>query len=267
MIQRCWSAPVREFMSHDLVSARLETPLVDVERILDRNDISALPVLDEEGTLRGIVSSKDLLRVGRLEMTNPETCTCLLPPSPKAADLMRTAVLTIDERASIGSAGSEMVRHRVHRLVVLREGRPCAVVSTRDAMRAIVQARTAVPLSDVMTREVESIDIGMPVDEAIMRLDDADVRGLVVVDGTWPVGVLTHCEAMHALALPPSMRKTPVERVMSYELVCLKVSTPLYRAANHARELRVRRILVIDDRAMVGIAAGFDILRVMAAAA
>jgi len=38
---------------------------------------------------------------------------------------------------------------------------------------------------------------------------------LIVVDGTWPVGVFTHTEALRALALPPSMRKILVEQVMS----------------------------------------------------
>jgi CBS domain-containing protein len=130
-------------------------------------------------------------------------------------------------------------------------------------MRAIVSAKIRIPLSEVMTREVDSIDLGMPVDEAIERLDDANVRGLIVVDGRWPVGVFTHAEALRALALPPSMRKVPVEEVMSYETVCLAVGTPLYRVASQARELRVRRILAVDERSVRGIATGFDLLRVM----
>jgi CBS domain-containing protein len=256
-----WSAPVGDFMSGDLVSVTLETPLVEVERTLRSHEISAVPVVDEGGLLRGILSTRDLLRAGRHDMSAHDG-----PPARTAADLMRSAVLTIDERASIGSAGSEMVRHRVHRLVVVREGRPRAVVSTRDAMRAIVSAKIRIPLSEVMTREVDSIDLGMPVDEAIGRLDDANVRGLIVVDGRWPVGVFTHAEALRALALPPSMRKVPVEEVMSYETVCLAVGTPLYRVANQARELRVRRILAVDERSVRGIATGFDLLRVMTAA-
>jgi predicted transcriptional regulator len=265
MEERNWAGPVRDYMSRELVSVCLDTQLVEVQRTLDQNEISAVPVVDEQGTLRGILSTRDLLRAARLEMDAPEERARVTPPGRKAADLMRAAVLTIDERAAIGSAGGEMVRHRVHRLIVLRDGRPCAVVSTRDAMRAIVVARTATPLAEVMTRDVEAIDLGMPIDDAIKRLDDANVRGLVVVDGGWPVGMFTHTEALHAVALPPSMRKIPVERVMSYECICLNVSTPLYRVASQARELRVRRILAVDERRVRGIATGFDVLRVMAA--
>ena len=259
-----WTAPVRDFMSPDLIAVHPDTLLVEVQRTLEQHQISAVPVLDEQGTLRGILSSRDLLRAARLVMDTPEEDLRIIPPGRTASDLMRVAVLTIDERSPVGKAGAEMVRHRVHRLVVVREGRPCAVISTRDAMRAIAVARTPTPISQVMTRDVESIDLGTPIDEAIHRLDDANVRGLVVVDGTWPIGVFTHTEALHAAALPPSMRTIPVERVMSYETVCLDVSTPIYRAANHARQLNVRRIIAVDHRAVRGIATGFDLLRVMA---
>jgi predicted transcriptional regulator len=263
-MEKPWSAPVREFMSRTIVAVRLDTPLSEVHHTLEQNEISAVPVVDDDGTLRGILSTKDLLRVARLEMPTPEGLLRVVPPNRTASDLMRAAVLTIDERATVGEAGAEMVRHRVHRLIVVREGRPCAVISTRDAMRAITMARIETPLAEVMTREVKAIDLGTPIDEAVAHLDDANVRGLVVVDGTWPIGVFTHTEALRAAALPTSMQSIPVERVMSYETVCLDVSTPIYRVANHARQMRVRRILAVEHRVLRGIATGFDLLRIMA---
>jgi CBS domain-containing protein len=62
------------------------------------------------------------------------------------------------------------------------------------------------------------------------------------------------------------MRKIPVERVMSYETVCLDVSTPVERVSNYARQMRVRRILAVEQHHLRGIATGFDLLRVMAGA-
>ena len=159
-----------------------------------------------------------------------------------------------------------MLRHRVHRLIVLRNGLPARVISTRDAMCAIAIARIKTPLGMVMTTEVETIDLNEPLDVAVERLDDANIRGLVVVDGRWPIGVFTHTEAIRSRALPPAMRKIPVERVMSYETVCLDVSTPIDRVANYARQMRVRRILAVQHNALKGVATGFDLLRVMATA-
>ena len=73
-------------------------------------------------------------------------------------------------------------------------------------MRAIAMAGVKTPLGSVMTTEVETIDMRMPVEDAIGRLDDANVRGLIVVDDTWPIGVFTHTEAIRARDLPAPLR-------------------------------------------------------------
>jgi predicted transcriptional regulator len=258
-----WAGPVHDFMSRSLIAVRPETPLRDVHRILEEYDISAVPIIDEHATLRGILSSKDLLRAARLEMSTPEDILRVTPPARMASDLMRAPVVTIDESATVAKAGAEMLRHRIHRLIVLREGKPSGVISTRDAMRAVVVEREKTPLAKVMTTELETIDLDEPSEAAVARLDDANVRGLVVLDGRWPIGVFTHTEALRVRALPPSMRQIPVGRVMSYETVCLHVSTPIDWVANYARQLRVRRILAVDKRSLVGIATGFDVLRIM----
>jgi predicted transcriptional regulator len=265
-MQTQWTAPVRNFMSRPLIAVGPDTPLRDVQRTFEEDDISAVPVIGKDGALCGILSSKDLLRSARLEMSAPEDLVRIMLPPRTASELMRTPVVTIDEEAAVGKAGREMLRHRIHRLVVLREGRPSGVISTRDAMRAIAIERVKTPLADVMTTELETIDLGEPIDEAVVRLDEANVRGLVVVDGRWPIGVFTHTEALRARSLPPSMRRIPVERVMSYETVCLDASTPIDRVANYARQMRVRRILAVEQRNLVGIATGFDVLRIMASA-
>lgn len=258
-----WIAPVRDFMSRSLISVRPETALAEVQRTLEAHEISSVPVVDERGTLRGILSTKDLLHVARLEISSQGRTSCVALPMKTAADLMRVAVLTIDELAPVGKAAEEMLRHRVHRLVVLREGLPARIISTRDAMCAIVIERIKTPLETVMTTDIETVDLNDPVDMAVERLDDANIRGLVVLDGRWPIGVFTHTEAFRCRELPRAMRKIPVERLMSYETICLDVATPIDRVANYARQMRVRRILAVHDNALKGIATGFDLLRVM----
>jgi CBS domain-containing protein len=156
-----------------------------------------------------------------------------------------------------------MMKHHIHRVVVTRGGKPVGVLSTRDAMRAVLRERIDAPLERIMTVPVETIEEGDTIRTAIERLDDANVHGLVVVDGSWPVGVFTHTEAIHARALPPVFLDTPVERVMSYETICLDVSTPLYRVAGQFIQMRVRRILAVHDRELRGIVSGFDLVRVM----
>ena len=258
-----WSTPVREHMSNKLVAVLPETPLSEVHAILEEHDISAVPIVDARGVLHGILSTKDLLREARIELLAPGEVARVTALPRTARDLMRTHVITVDEKAPLRAAAAKMVAHRIHRVVVMRGGVATGVFSTRDAMRALLAHRVATPLEQVMTKEVVTIDLGDTIRVAIGRLDDANVRGLVVVDGAWPIGVFTHLEALHARALPATLLETKVEGVMSYETICLDVKTPLYRVAGHAIHMRVRRVLAVEKRRLRGIASGFDLVRVM----
>ena len=258
-----WATPVRKYASATLVSVRPEMRLADVHAVLLKHDISGVPVIDERGTLQGIITTTDLLRDARIEIAEPGERPRITPAPRAAGDRMSREVVTIDEQAPLSEAAGAMVEHRIHRVVVTRTGVAVGVLSTRDAMRAVFQARVVSPLERVMTADVKTIDAGEPIRLAIQRLDDANVRGLVVVDGTWPVGVFTHTEAIQARALPAMFLDSPVERVMSYETICLDTRTPIYRAAGHAIQTRVRRILAVHDRELRGVISGFDLVRAM----
>lgn len=258
-----WTTPVREYASKTLISVRPETPLTDVYDLLLERDISAVAVVEECGDLKGILSTTDILREARLDVSAPGGLARITPPPRTARDMMRRDVITVDEDSPLGDAAVEMVKYRIHRLVVTRKGAPVGVLSTRDAMRAVLFHRIETPLDRVMTTPVDTIDQGDTIRTAIRHLADANVRGLVVVDGKWPIGVFTHTEAIHTRALPPMFLDSPVERVMSYETICLDVKTPLYRVAAHAIQMRVRRILAVHHREVRGIVSGFDLVRVM----
>jgi len=255
--------PVRSYASKSMISVRPETTVAEVYEILLDRHVLAVPVIDHYGTLAGILSSTDLLREAQIELLAPGEVARITPPPRLAKDLMRRSVVTVDEDQPLTDAAHKMTENRIHCVVVTRAGAPVGVITTHDAMRAVLQHRIETPLSEVMTSPVETIEQGEPIRTAIERLADADVRGLVVVDGRWPIGVFTHTEAMQARALPPMFLDTPVERVMSYETICLDVGTPIYRVAGHALQMHVRRILGVHARELRGIVSGFDLARVL----
>jgi predicted transcriptional regulator len=248
--------PVRDYMSASLVSVLPTATAAEIRALLELRGISAVPLVDGEGNLRGVVSMTDLLRA-------PDDATAPV----LAAHVMRKPALTVDVGATLADAARQMAEHRVHRLIVTEGAKPIGVVSTRDAMKALVEAKVLVPVADVTTTPVMTIDVGDTIDQALAQLESANVRGLVVVDGDWPVGVFTQLEALRAKALPPSFRARPVEDVMSYETICMDTATPLYRVAGHARATSVRRILVVEHKKLYGIASGFDLVRYLAVVA
>lgn len=258
-----FTAPVRAYMSKALLAVRPEAHLAEVQRIFEERDVWAVPVTDAEGALVGILSTTDLLRASKIELPHVRAVPRVTVPERTVADLMVRDVITVDANAPIREAAAKMVLHRIHRVVVMEGGRPVGVCSTRDAMRAVFFHHIEVPLERVVTRPVVTIDHGDSIDVAIERLVASNFHGLVVTDGEWPLGVFTHFEALKARALPPLLRKTPVEQVMSYETICMDVSTPLHRVAGHAMQMRVRRILAVENRRLSGIVTGFDLVRFM----
>jgi predicted transcriptional regulator len=251
-----FTTPASEYMSRSLISVSPETHLDEITRLLEQRDISSVPVVDEHGAPVGIVSSTDLLRDAIAHLGKSGG------PARTARDVMVTTLIGIDHAQPIRDAAHAMVIHRIHRVLVYRGDRAVGVVSTRDVMRAVLFHHIELPLSQVMTSPVATCDVGERIDAAIARLDEKNVRGLVVTDGDFPVGLFTQAEALKARALPGEILAMPVEQVMSYAITTLPTDTPLYRVAGHAIAVRTRRVLAIEGRTLKGIATGFDLARV-----
>ena len=79
-----------------------------------------------------------------------------------------------------------------------------------------------------------------------------------------PVGVFTKTEALRARDRPTD---TKVEEVMSYAMLHQNGRTPVFRAAAHAYETSTRRVLVLQERKLVGVLTGLDFARILAGSA
>lgn len=256
---------VSEHMTASVVSVLETTSLDGVLQTLRAKDISCVLVTSSEGAPVGVVSMTDLARVSKLEGSLHHGSLKILPPDRCAKDIMKAPLVTVDADADVSVAARTMVEHRVHRVFVTRDARVVGVFSTRDALRVVLFRRVATPLREVMTTPVETIGVGDTIEEALTKLDDTNMRGLVVVDGSAPVGLFTQLEAIRGRALPPELRQRPVEEIMSYETMPLDTETPLYRAAGHAISTKMRRIFVVEGRKLVGIVTGYDLAQVLAA--
>jgi CBS domain-containing protein len=253
---------VSEHMTPSVVSVTDDTPLEEVLETLVGLDVSSVLVTTATCSPLGVAALSDLARVSALG-GGARGPLHVMPSNLRAKDVMKTPILCVDADATVGEAAAKMLSSRVSRLFVRREERIVGVFSTRDAMRVVLARRLTTPLRDVMSKPVETISLGDSIDEAIAKLVETNVRGLVVVDGTYPVGAFTQMEAIRARALPPELRRNPVEEVMSYETVTLEGDTPLYRAAGQAIATRVRRILVVEARSLVGIVTGYDLAQIL----
>jgi CBS domain-containing protein len=254
---------VRDAMTSGVVAVRADAPLADVLRTLEERDVSCVLVTDDAGAPAGVVSVSDLLRVAERDTQGRDTLRAM-PAHLRARDVMKTDLAAVDETSDVGEAASKMLHRKVHRVFVRGQGGITGVFSTKDAMRVVLFRLVQTPLAEVMTSPALSVEVSASIDDALAKLGEANVRGIVIVDrGNAPVGVFTQLEAIRARALSPELRRRPVEDVMSYETMALDAATPLYRAAGQAAATRVRRILVTEGGSLAGIVTGYDLARVL----
>ncbi|NEE00650.1 CBS domain-containing protein [Phytoactinopolyspora halotolerans] len=141
---------VGDVMTTDVITVTAATSFKEVARLLDENDISAMPVLDENGRIVGVVSEADLmlrheyrdtrLRAGWLTSSQARavhTKVC----GVAARELMSSPTVTIRQTSSVAEAARLMDVHRVKRLpVVDGDGRLVGIISRSDLVTVFLRA-------------------------------------------------------------------------------------------------------------------------------
>lgn len=127
---------VGEVMSTGITSCHPRTPIRRVARRMRDADVSALPVLDGDGNLVGIVSQTDLvtLRAYRDEWDQMT-----------AEHVMVHNVLTTTPSSGLQEACDMMISNKVHRLIVVEPNednsppRVVGVLSMTDVVREMAE--------------------------------------------------------------------------------------------------------------------------------
>lgn len=252
-----FASPVRQYMHGPVVTVAPNATLDQAREAMDSHHISAVAVVENDA-LVGVVSRTDLLTVGTILAQGPRSNRPLELPPGEVVDLMTKDVLTVGPDDPVSTAAQVMVENHVHRVFVLDGNLLIGVLSTSNMMGAIADARVMDPIARYMSEPVLTVDLDTPLDDAVRRLNDADVRGLVVVDQDWPVGLFTQEEALASRSLP---RDIPVDDAASAAMLCLDRDTPIHRAAAQAAAMDVRRILAVRDSQVEGILTGLDLAR------
>jgi CBS domain-containing protein len=115
----------KEIMTTSLMTVEKDTELNKIIKILVENSLTALPVVDEDMTLLGIVSEKDVLD------------TLINPKSGKkiAGHLMTKDVTCFDEDTNLIEIFQALVNSSFRRVPILSDGRLAGVISRRDIIR------------------------------------------------------------------------------------------------------------------------------------
>jgi acetoin utilization protein AcuB len=96
--------PVREIMTKNPLTVYAYYTIQDSLLVMQKRKVGALPVIDEEGYLKGILSTRDLLRafVNVMNIDEPGTLLCIIV-TERQGQMKRIVDIITEEKISLGS--------------------------------------------------------------------------------------------------------------------------------------------------------------------
>lgn len=130
---------VRDVMTERPITIRRDKRMQAVHTILELGHFRHVPVVDEHGTLVGIVSQTDLLAASAsvLDPAVPRAQRDLLLGGIAVERAMQPNVVTIDPDATVMAAARSMRRNRVNCLPVVERGKLVGIVTAFDLLGVV----------------------------------------------------------------------------------------------------------------------------------
>jgi len=132
---------VREMMTERPHTTRADTPVKEAAREMVRWRVSALPVVEVDGRLVGMLSSRDLVRdlLGSyLQGGDAGRPTPSKPPRRTVRDVMTRQVLCVSPDEPLAEVASLMTNKDVERVPVVRDGLLVGFLTRGDIVRKLI---------------------------------------------------------------------------------------------------------------------------------
>lgn len=148
----------RDFMQKDVLTLAPETPLINAHRFFVEEEIHGAPVVEDDGTVVGVVSTLDLLRAVEEEHERGSSAPSYFreslefssPSWPRLSedfqdrlseltvlDVMNNEVVAVRPDATAADVARTIRTQRVHRVLVIEDQKLVGLISTFDLARLI----------------------------------------------------------------------------------------------------------------------------------
>jgi CBS domain-containing protein len=139
-----------DVMTSEVITVDENATVPEAAKLLSEHGISAVPVVDKQSRVIGMVSEGDLLHRAEtgterrcswwLEMvssTNKLAGEYIKSHSGKVKDVMTCDVLSVTEETPVADIAVLLETHRIKRVPVLRDGKLVGIVSRANLVRAL----------------------------------------------------------------------------------------------------------------------------------
>ena len=144
----------RDVMVRDVITIGPRDSVAYAAKLIAQNDVSALPVIDDNGRLVGLISEGDLMNREEIgtEIHHPWWIEAVTPGAALAAEfakshgkrveeVMSENVITATEDTSLADIAALLERNRIKRVPILRDGELVGIVSRRRWPRTALRAQ------------------------------------------------------------------------------------------------------------------------------
>lgn len=147
----------KELMQRGVISVLIDTTVEDVAKLMIEHDISGIPVVNDLGTVLGVVSELDIMRK-QMRPESPSIWKLFLWDmkddgeiedhrdhlrrylAKTAGEIMTAPAVTVDELDDIETVGQLMFERRIKRVFVTRAGSLVGVISRSAFVKRLIQA-------------------------------------------------------------------------------------------------------------------------------
>jgi CBS domain-containing protein len=151
----------RDVMTTPVCTVEPDCPVEQIARTLLEHQVSAVPVVDRDGRVVGIVSEGDLFRRPEADterrrswwlaqFLDQEHLAAEFAKShgQRAAEVMSRKLVTVGEDTPVTKIAELLETHRIKRVPVVRNGRLVGIVSRANLLRALAaKPATALPMA------------------------------------------------------------------------------------------------------------------------
>ncbi len=277
--------PITEVMTRPVITLDPQMTVAQAwERMLEHS-IKAMPVVNEQQQVVGILTDEDLIRRAGLQQhlsvaarldqpMNEKQLAALRSSTLRVADVMTRPVITASAGESLGVGAARLAKHSIKRLpVVDGAGKLVGVVARVDVLRQVMDMETKTPklnipggaaltVQQVMYADIPTVSADADLAAIVSALVETGMRRLVVVDDqNRPIGLISDSDVVSRIqprqqpGVLDALRGGPApsgdiraDKLMSPGVLTAKPDMSLVEAAKEMLSRQRKWLVVVDEQ-------------------
>ncbi|MEJ5293249.1 MAG: CBS domain-containing protein [Candidatus Methanosuratincola sp.] len=192
-VQTLLNSPILPIVNRRPILGRVSSPLPELMSTMARHDIGMLPLINEDGTIWGVLSERHLFKLFEAQQM-----------FVRVSEIMSTPLITLDIRTSLLDAMKVMIKNDIRRVLVTKGLDVWGIVTVKDVMRflaspyvdALVEKGLSdyllnVNISKIATANPKTVDPDLDLCDAVKVMNTYNIGSLIVVSDGKPIGMLT----------------------------------------------------------------------------